>query len=132
MPAGLTPRPARGNGDSSRTLPYTTHVNGNMPPSRKAERKPPSPYEAAKKTLQLEIRYQNDSVCTIAVDDGKAQTYRLWNSAKSILSYLPADTAASRPCQFHENSVMLRGYLPDFPNQNLEYIYYERFQDTQR
>ena len=49
MPAGLTPRPARGNGASSRTLPYTTHGNGNMPPSRKAERKPPSPYEAAKK-----------------------------------------------------------------------------------
>ena len=87
---------------------------------------------SGKETLQLEIRYQNDSVCTIAVNDGKAQTYRLWNSAKSILSYLPTDTAASRPCQFHEDSVMLRGYLPEFPNQNLEYIYYERFQDTQK
>ena len=49
LPAGLTPRPARENGASSKTLPFTTHVNGNMPPSRKAERKPPSPYEAAKK-----------------------------------------------------------------------------------
>ena len=87
---------------------------------------------SGKETLQLEIRYQNDSVCTIAVNKGKVQTYRLWNSAKSVLSYLPADTAASRPCQFHEDSVMLRGYLPDFPNQNLEYIYYERFQNTQK
>ena len=31
---------------------------------------------SGKETLQLEIRYQNDSVCTIAVDDGKAHTYR--------------------------------------------------------
>ena len=71
------------------TLPSHDDVNGNMPPSRKAERKPPSPYEAAKENLTTEIRYRNDSVCTIAVNDGKVQTNRLWDSAKGILSYLP-------------------------------------------
>ena len=41
---------------------------------------------SGKETLQLEIRYRNDSVCTIAVNDGKVQTYRLLSNI-SILAY---------------------------------------------
>lgn len=67
---------------------------------------------SGKETLQLEIRYRNDSVCTIAVNDGKAQTYRLWDSAKGILSYLPADDTPPQPCSYREDSVTLCGYLP--------------------
>lgn len=67
---------------------------------------------SGKETLQLEIRYRNDSVCTIAVNDGKAQTYRLWDSAKGILSYLPADDTLPQPCSYREDSVTLCGYLP--------------------
>ena len=67
---------------------------------------------SGKETLQLEIRYRNDSVCTIAVNDGKAQTYRLWDSTKGILSYLPADDTPPQPCSYREDSVTLCGYLP--------------------
>ena len=67
---------------------------------------------SGKETLQLEIRQRNDSVCTIAVNDGKAQTYRLWDSAKGILSYLPADDTPPQPCSYREDSVTLCGYLP--------------------
>ena len=60
---------------------------------------------SGKETLQLEIRHRNDSVCTITVNNGKAQTYRLWDSAKGILSYLPADDTPPHPCRYREVSV---------------------------
>lgn len=64
-------------------------------------------------TLQLEIRYRNDSTCTIAIGSEKAQTYRLWDSTRNILSYLPDGPTPPQPCNYQEDSVTQCGYLPD-------------------
>lgn len=62
--------------------------------------------------LSADFRQTSDSTCTIAVDGGAPQAYRLWDSRKGILAYLPADDTPPTPCNYRTDTAIVRGYIP--------------------
>ena len=48
--------------------------------------------------LRADFQLTNDTTCTIAVEGGKPQIYRRWDSHKGIFAYLPTDNTPPAPC----------------------------------
>ena len=70
--------------------------------------------------LSADFRQTSDSTCTIAVDGGAPQAYRLWDSRKGILTYLPADDTPPTPCDYRTDTAIVRGYIPSAKNSRFE------------
>ena len=75
--------------------------------------------------LRAELRPTSDTTCTIAVDGGRPQTYRRWDPARGILSYLPADGTPPAPCDYQTDTATIRGYIPNARHLRFNVFYYD-------
>ncbi len=75
--------------------------------------------------LRAELRPTSDTTCTIAVDGGRPQTYRRWDPARGIHSYLPADGTPPAPCDYQTDTATIRGYIPNARHLCFEVSHYD-------